>query len=516
LLGLSFNKTQKQTFLTKSVHLMNRFLLSLLLSISIFSLSAQTTTWTNKANLPEYRYSGAGFSIGGKGYIVGGYYSATVNGTGAWTNTVLVYNPSTNSWSSGPNYPVASSSFAYPFAFVIGGVAYVGSGGSTSFYAFDGTTWTAKTSRPSVSPNCFIYPVSFTVGGKGYVGDGYLYGQSPIPATSSAIYNYNPTTNAWANVTTSVPSLQGASVMVNNGKAYICGGNWLGNGNQNRLIEWDPSSNSVVEKTAHPNSAVCYAPGFSFVNSGIVVSGNNSASNDWYDFASDTWSSSDAIPVGTQNAAYFSIGSDIYVAGGTDASFSTHKNILQKGATVLTALPVNWLSFSAKVAHSSVQLDWSTALELNNSHYEIERSADAQLFVKIGSVSASASPNIKNDYRYVDLQPLSGTSFYRLKQVDFDGKFSYSSIIQINGVLSNEFKEWYDNLSKKIAVQVPQLYTSTADLIIFDALGRVVSKSKILPGLNYIQASNYTRGMYFSKISVLGKVVYSNKFEITY
>jgi autotransporter-associated beta strand protein len=70
-----------------------------------------------------------------------------------------------------------------------------------------------------------------------------------------------------------------------------------------------------------------------------------------------------------------------------------------------TALPVTWLSFTGRPVHGEVELNWSTASEQNNAHFEVERSADAVLFNKIGRVYAATNPRIRNDYRYLDQQP---------------------------------------------------------------------------------------------------------------
>jgi hypothetical protein len=104
---------------------------------------------------------------------------------------------------------------------------------------------------------------------------------------------------------------------------------------------------------------------------------------------------------------------NIYIAGADDA------------------LPVQWLHFDAKNQGETVILTWSTAAEVNNHHYMIERSADGINFTNLGSIKAKGNQQ-HNNYKHNDLQPLSGISYYRIRQVDKDGKFSYSTTKMVN------------------------------------------------------------------------------------
>lgn len=85
-------------------------------------------------------------------------------------------------------------------------------------------------------------------------------------------------------------------------------------------------------------------------------------------------------------------------------------------------LPVTFLSFTAKrMANASVLLQWKTATEQQNSHFVIERSGDGMHYQSIGSVKATESATGAASYSFPDNDPLEGTNYYRLKQVDLDG-----------------------------------------------------------------------------------------------
>jgi pimeloyl-ACP methyl ester carboxylesterase len=93
-------------------------------------------------------------------------------------------------------------------------------------------------------------------------------------------------------------------------------------------------------------------------------------------------------------------------------------------------LPVNFISFTGRlVNNNAVQLNWATAQEVNNKHFEIEKSFDGINFEKIGTVDSKGYSS--NTYNFVDITRLGDKNIYRLKQVDIDGNFTYSNSILI-------------------------------------------------------------------------------------
>jgi hypothetical protein len=100
--------------------------------------------------------------------------------------------------------------------------------------------------------------------------------------------------------------------------------------------------------------------------------------------------------------------------------------------TITASLPVTWLSFTGQLQGADVLLKWSTTSELNNDYFEVERSADGVNFTQIGTVAPGDHPLSIQNYSFTDNNPLGGVDYYRLKQVDKDGDYHYSSIVQIN------------------------------------------------------------------------------------
>ncbi|MEP6676910.1 MAG: LamG-like jellyroll fold domain-containing protein [Ferruginibacter sp.] len=165
--------------------------------------------------------------------------------------------------------------------------------------------------------------------------------------------------------------------------------------------------------------------------------------------------------------------------------------------------PVTWLSFNAKLKADSVLLNWSTATELNNARYEIQRSADGNSFVTIGSMNGSGTSSLQHDYTYTDKNPLPGVSYYRIRQVDLDGRSTYSVVIAIRFGAGNILTNVYPNPAKSLLHLQFGGKEKNVQVNIFDASGKLVlseNKSnqpvidinitKLIPGTYYLQVSD--------------------------
>ncbi|RNI27345.1 T9SS C-terminal target domain-containing protein [Rufibacter immobilis] len=109
----------------------------------------------------------------------------------------------------------------------------------------------------------------------------------------------------------------------------------------------------------------------------------------------------------------------------------------RSSSTVVT-LPVELISFTAKAKGANVQLHWSTATEKNNDYFQVERSTDGKSFTAIGKVTGNGNSNILQNYGFLDTSAPQGTSYYRLKQVDFDGQHEYTKTVVVNKAVMTE------------------------------------------------------------------------------
>jgi hypothetical protein len=99
--------------------------------------------------------------------------------------------------------------------------------------------------------------------------------------------------------------------------------------------------------------------------------------------------------------------------------------------TYTTTLPITLTSFTGTVAGNTATLQWTTAQEINNSHFEILQSTDGVTFYNIGKVPGNGTTVTANTYKFVHTAVNNGILFYRLAQVDYDGKKMYSTVVKI-------------------------------------------------------------------------------------
>jgi hypothetical protein len=112
-------------------------------------------------------------------------------------------------------------------------------------------------------------------------------------------------------------------------------------------------------------------------------------------------------------------------------TFSSFSPITFASEFGFNPLPVELLSFTGEVAHEGVMLRWSTASELNNDHFTLERSFNGIEFTPFIDVPGSGTTRVKQSYLAMDDNPFGGLSYYRLSQTDFDGFISYLDVISV-------------------------------------------------------------------------------------
>ncbi len=172
-------------------------------------------------------------------------------------------------------------------------------------------------------------------------------------------------------------------------------------------------------------------------------------------------------------------------------------------------LPVELTSFSAAVVKNQVKLSWSTATEKNNKGFEVERKQVNGNYEVIGFIHGAGTSTKTNSYSYVDSKVKSGNYTYRLKQLDFDGKFEYSKEIntEVSAPVEFALKQNYPNPfnpSTTISYQLP--VSGKVIMKVYNALGievaTLVNENKEAGSYNInFNASNLSSGVYIYKLS---------------
>ena len=213
---------------------------------------------------------------------------------------------------------------------------------------------------------------------------------------------------------------------------------------------------------------------------------------------------------------YYNVNSFFYRTGAisTNSSSEVRQTSLYFASflTGTIALPVTLTSFKATLRERKVVLEWSTASEIENDYFNIERSKDANTFEAIGMKRGMGNSTVVNNYSYADESPLQGYSYYRLKQTDYDGKYTYSPVVSVkNGkvaLISNlEIQSvspnpFYDKFNLVYTLPAEE----SASFMLVSVSGKIL-EHRILEsheGINRVEFENKSSldpGMYFAVIT---------------
>lgn len=181
-------------------------------------------------------------------------------------------------------------------------------------------------------------------------------------------------------------------------------------------------------------------------------------------------------------------------------------NCLDEAAVVAAcaeALPVTLTSFTATAKGNYALLQWKTASEQNNKGFEIWRSGDEGKFIRIGEVAAATNHQLSTmNYTFTDKQPLNGNNYYKLVQIDNDGKENELAVSDLSFSLSAFSVQLYPNPTTTNEVTVNWGNTSVNSLKLIDLNGKVLRVIKVQPSetSKTIALSNYPAGTYLLRI----------------
>lgn len=182
-------------------------------------------------------------------------------------------------------------------------------------------------------------------------------------------------------------------------------------------------------------------------------------------------------------------------------------------------LPVQFLSISAKQKGSRVSVTWSTASEINNKYYDVEKSIDGGAnWVLVSTVKGSGNSSTKKSYEATDIRPTPGYNYYRIKQVDIDGQYKYSATANVKMliekssafVLANPFKD-------RITIEFLSKSNQAVNVSLYDVAGkRVAAERMVIPQGSTRQTldniGSIQKGMYILNIKdENGEVLYNGK-----
>ena len=488
-----------------------------------------TLTWTSLTTSTHAvsRSCCAFITIGGNDYVYqfGG-------GSGSQYTTVVRYDVAANTWSSG--YAPIPSSMSAASAVTIGDKIYLFGGestgglGKTFMYDPVANSWTAKANMLTLVTDALV--VKFEVG-ENYVyviggGDG-LFGATVF----SSVQLYDVAANTY----TACTSLPSAVSMMGGGMlnyTIIATGGWTGLGNpitykgvvnpsNMTQITWTTIANypagGVTRMASFPVTLGSFpSPAGIFCTGGAIDGGTLTGASHLYNFCTEQWEV--LTPNLSQPRSNFKgcgkMENVVYVIGGfttVGVGTSDKATLTDISGNCYTPFPVELTSFTAIANEGMVELNWITATEINNQGFEVQRNQGSE-FETIAFVNGHGTTTEVQAYSYTDRNVNTGSYSYRLKQVDFDGTFEYSDVVNVEVTVPAVFalEQNYPNpFNPSTMIEFKLKVDSKVSLKVFNVLGQEVTNlvnANLVAGSHQVNfnASSLNTGVYMYRLEAAG------------
>jgi hypothetical protein len=177
------------------------------------------------------------------------------------------------------------------------------------------------------------------------------------------------------------------------------------------------------------------------------------------------------------------------------------QGLLQPLAIANAPLPVKLLYFKATLVNGAVQLEWKTSQEVNNDHFDIERSSDGVQFTFLKKINGNGTTAHPQEYSASDPSPFNTITYYRLKQVDGSDAFIYSGIVSIKITAAGLYRLFPNPASAFLIID--RAVTGPCLIEILDASGKPVRKDSFqaMQTRKNINLQNLSKGIYFIKLT---------------
>ena len=373
------------------------------------------------------------------------FLSETVGYTGGGTATLGDLLKTTDGGSTWTKLPFNPGERFYSVHFLDENIGYAGTTGPTGLYKTTdgGQNWTPLNSNTGVSTS-IIYDIKFFDSNLGFA----MYSSGSVARTTDG-------GTSWTSVSANWGAAAGYNIfIVNASTIYLCGAGGrisksldggasffqlpsLGTATLYYLHFFDADNGYIAAsggrlyrttngtsftETQLPVTSIFYS--IKFVNNNIGWAGGASGNLFYTEDGGTNWTESHLSIGSTQTIR------DIEIAGGRLWLVGTDGMIIRGYAD--PAIPVELASFSASVNSGKVVLNWITASELNNSGFQVERKSESSDWINLSFVPGKGTTTEVNNYVYTDDNPAAGINYYRLKQIDFDGTYEYSDIVEVD------------------------------------------------------------------------------------
>lgn len=178
-----------------------------------------------------------------------------------------------------------------------------------------------------------------------------------------------------------------------------------------------------------------------------------------------------------------------------------------------TVLPVNLTMFEGEASKKDIALNWQTAQELNNSHFEIQHSTDNRTFTTIGKEEGAGNSDVNIDYSFAHDNPTNGINYYRLQQFDFDGQSEYSQIVSVRFGKEAGLAVYPNPVQSEVTIALGEEFATNATAEVISQNGRTVLRETFTAKsfTQTMNVNNLSAGVYVLRV-VNGNEVYTKRF----
>jgi hypothetical protein len=203
---------------------------------------------------------------------------------------------------------------------------------------------------------------------------------------------------------------------------------------------------------------------------------------------------------GTVTATPLVVGQDYYLM--IDGNAGAGCDFSVSGWDV--SLPVELLKFQGYNYKAGNRLIWTTATEINNDYFIVQKSTDGKTFIDLGMVDGSGNSNTAVNYSFIDESSSKGVNFYRLKQIDFDGEHAFSKILIVESKEALTVKIYPNPTVENFLFDISDSYDETYTVKYIDITGSIhIERINISEGTNTYEVNDFkdlAKGIYFVQI----------------
>jgi hypothetical protein len=176
-------------------------------------------------------------------------------------------------------------------------------------------------------------------------------------------------------------------------------------------------------------------------------------------------------------------------------------------------LPVEWLFFSGKASENGVRLDWATAKERANAFFIPQKSKDAKTWAALPQVPGNGDTDEVSFYESWDSNPFLGKNYYRILQVDDDGRSDYSEVIRVDYFGAPQVLVYPNPFHKEIKIEGNGM--SDVDFVLFDSQGiqQALTKKSISDDRVVLGIGDIPSGIYFLQVRTAHSVILQKLFK---